>query len=231
MDYSETNGLIALGGTEGNIIIIDCAALKVVNSSASHSAEIIQIFFYDDQHQIISIAKNGTILIWDTHEMKILQSYRDEPGLRYSMFDIKNGRGTLYTTTQHVKQYHSKVDPEIELKALQVKILSKDFKNTDPSPPLPSRKKSLLSASKTKDAKNSNVLVTENSSLVFVSFLESHNYLITIDSKNLVRLWDLVTGDSHSSYNVQIEGQVTAANIDKTNGLLAVGNDNGQVKI
>jgi len=75
------------------------------------------------------------------------------------------------------------------------------------------------------------VLITDSSSLVFVEFLESHNLIITIDSKNLVRLWDIKSGESYSSYNVDIKGQVTSANVDKENGLVAVGNDKGDVKI
>lgn len=66
---------------------------------------------------------------------------------------------------------------------------------------------------------------------MFVEFLESHNLIITIDSKNLVRLWDIKSGESYSSYNVDIKGQVTSANVDKENGLVAVGNDKGDVKI
>ena len=75
------------------------------------------------------------------------------------------------------------------------------------------------------------MLITDSSSLVFVEFLESHNLIITIDSKNLVRLWDIKSGESYSSYNVDIKGQVTSANVDKENGLVAVGNDKGDVKI
>jgi len=75
------------------------------------------------------------------------------------------------------------------------------------------------------------VLITDSSSLVFVEFLESHNLIITIDSKNLVRLWDIKSGESYSSYNVDIKGQVASANVDKENGLVAVGNDKGDVKI
>lgn len=75
------------------------------------------------------------------------------------------------------------------------------------------------------------MLVTENSSLVYVDFLESHNIIITVDSKNLVRLWDIETGESHSSYNVDITGQVTAVSIERKDGLIAVGNDSGHVKI
>lgn len=77
MDYSETNGLLALGGTEGNIIILDSAALKVINSTEAHSSEILSLYFYDEQHQLISIAKNGAIVIWDTHKMEVLQSFKD----------------------------------------------------------------------------------------------------------------------------------------------------------
>jgi WD40 repeat protein len=181
MDHSETNGLIALGGTEGNMIMIDCAALKVVNSAHSHSVEIIQIYFYDEQHQIISVGKNGVIHIWDVHEMKVLQTFKDGHNLRFSMFDCRKN-GTLYTTSQFVKQYKSKVDPEIELKSLQIKILSKDYKSHDMISKPPG-KKSNQSDLLVKEVKTSNVLVTENSSLVFVEFLESHNFLVTVDSK------------------------------------------------
>lgn len=156
MDHSEMNGLIALGGTEGNIVIIDCAALKVVNSAHSHSVEILQIYFYDEQHQIISVGKNGVILIWDTHELKVLQTFKDGHGLRFSMFDCRK-KGTLYTTSQYIKEYVSKVDPEIELKALQVKTLSKDYKSNDEESKLQGKKnawKSLKSdISKVKEVK------------------------------------------------------------------------------
>lgn len=205
--------------------------MKVVNSSHSHSAEIIQIYFYDEQHQIISIGKNGVILIWDTHEMKILQTFKDGSGFRYSMFDPV-GKGILYTTNQNIKQYHSKIDPEIELKALQVKTMSKDYTNHKTFFRKLSSKKSLKDKnSQLKEVKNCNVLVTENSSLVFVAFLDSHNLILTVDSKNLVRLWDLITGESHSSYSIEIPGQATAVNIDINNGLIAIGNDKGDVKI
>lgn len=81
MDHSEANGLIALGGTEGNIIIVDSAALKVINNTNTYSSEILEIYFYDEQHQLISIGKNGAILIWDTHKMEVLQSFKDDSGI------------------------------------------------------------------------------------------------------------------------------------------------------
>ena len=232
MDYSEINGLLALGGTEGNIIIIDWAALKVINSTNNHSSEIIQIFFFDDQHQLISIGKNGTILIWDVHKMEVLQTFKDENGIRYAMFDYFS-KGVLFTVSQYVKQWSSKVDPEIELKVLQVNTLTKDFEHETHNEELFSdmQVKPLASKENVKEAKNSNVLVTSNSNLVFVDFMESHNMVVTVDSKNLVRLWSLETGESQSSYNIDISGDVTAANIDKTNGMIVVGNDQGHVKI
>jgi WD40 repeat protein len=233
MDYWDSKGLIALGGVEGNIVVVDCAAMKVVNSSHAHSSEIIQIYFYSQEHQIISVAKNGTILVWDMTEMNILQSFKGDYGLRFSMFD-PTGWGTLYTTTHLVKKYHAKVDPEIELKALQVRALAKDFKNQETLKAIskPFGKKSLIEEdSKIKESKNSNVLITDTSSLVYLEFMESHSLIITVDSKNLVRLWDIESGNSHSSYNISIPGQVTAANIDKENGLIAVGNHTGHVKI
>ena len=233
MDFSELNGLLAWGGTEGNIIIIDWAALKVVNSTNNHSSEILQIYFYDDQHQLISIAKNGVIFIWDVHKMEVLQTFKDENGIRSAVLDYQN-KGVLHTISQYVKQWSSKVEPEIELKVLQVKTLTKDYENEVHNEELftnSSRKLSLKDSDAVKEVKNCNVLVTTNSNLVFTDFLETHNIIVTVDSKNLVRLWNLDTGESHSSYNVEITGNVTAANIDKENGMIVIGNEFGHVKI
>ena len=233
MDYSETNGLLALGGTEGNIIILDSAALKVINSTEAHSSEILSLYFYDEQHQLISIAKNGAIVIWDTHKMEVLQSFKDGSNVCWTVLDRK--RGILHTASQYVKQWRAKVDPEIELKVMQVKALAKDFVHESAmrmsDTPKGNLHESLFDKDTVSDPKVSNVLVTSSSSLVYISFLEEQKLIITVDSKNLVRLWDIETGESHSSYNVEIDGQVTAADIDKSNGYIAVGSDMGSVKI
>ena len=219
--------------TEGNIIILDSAALKVINSAEAHSDEILSLYFYDEQHQLISIAKNGAIVIWDTHKMEVLQSFEDGSNVCCTVLDRK--RGILHTASQYVKQWRAKVAPEIELKVMQVKALAKDFVHESAmqmaDTPKGTLHESLFVKNTGRDPKVSNVLVTKSSSLVYIAFLEEQKLIITVDSKNLVRLWDIETRESHSSYNVEIEGQITAADIDKSNGYIAVGRDKGCVKI
>lgn len=79
--------------------------------------------------------------------------------------------------------------------------------------------------------KNSNVLVTNTSSLVEIIFLDENKLMVTVDSNSLLRIWNLSSGEAMSSYNVNVDGRVTAAAVDKTFSAIAIGNDKGLVKI
>jgi len=137
-------------------VIVDTAALKVIDSTNAYSTEILQLYFYDEQHQLISIGKNGTILIWDTHKMEVLQSFKHEKGIICTVLDKK--RGILHSASQYVKQWNAKVDPEIELRVLQVKTLAKDFKQESAmrmqDAPIVKRKASLFDNESVKEIKN-----------------------------------------------------------------------------
>jgi WD40 repeat protein len=150
--------------------------------------------------------------------MEVLQTFKDESGIKSTILDRR--RGILYTASQFIKQWVAKVEPEIELKVLEMIEASPEINNTE-----------LVSQDNIKETRNSNVLVTGDSNLVFMGFIEQQNLIVTVDSKSLVRLWDLATGESKTLYNIDIDGVITAANIDKTNGLIVIGNEFGVVKI
>lgn len=82
--------------------------------------------------------------------------FKDESGVRHAMFDYHN-KGVLFTISQYVKQWHSKVDPEIELKVLQVNSLTKDFEHETHNEALfagPSLRSSLNNKESVKEVKN-----------------------------------------------------------------------------
>ena len=90
------------------------------------------------------------------------------------------------------------------------------------------------------DAKTGTVLMTRSSSLVEVIIPESTNgsyHIITVDSENLLRFWDLRTQQTFTSYRLPLQGQVTSVVLDTTTKgpencrYLAIGSTVGEVKV
>jgi len=83
------------------------------------------------------------------------------------------------------------------------------------------------------DAKTGKVLVTSASSLVEIVLNEGDHshFLITIDSENLLRGWDVLKSITTLSYRLPIQHRITAAAVDNTNKFLAVGTNAGESKI
>jgi hypothetical protein len=48
-DVSVKLGIMATGGTEGNLILFDPYAFGVIGGVQAHPCEILQLFIYDDQ--------------------------------------------------------------------------------------------------------------------------------------------------------------------------------------
>jgi WD40 repeat protein len=84
------------------------------------------------------------------------------------------------------------------------------------------------------DIKNSNVLVAPMSTLVDVCINERdpQYFLVTIDSENLLRAWNMKNCSTQFSYSIsQLGARVTAAAIDGDSKHLAVGNTKGEVMV
>ena len=86
-----------------------------------------------------------------------------------------------------------------------------------------------------KEIKNENVLVSKQSALVdvIISFNKGKNqrHLITIDSENLLRAWDVEDCTTVYSFKIPLEDRVTATAIDETCSILAVGSTKGEAKV
>jgi hypothetical protein len=66
--------------------------------------------------------------------------------------------------------------------------------------------------------KNGKVLVTNSSEIVdlIISEKEDINFLITIDSENLLRAWSVKSNSTTYSYKIPMKKRVTAVAIDPT---------------
>ena len=73
MDYSKKHGIVAIGGVEGLIALVDPSAKVVTGSTKAHAADIIELFFYDEHVQILSVASDRVVMLWDAHKLECLQ--------------------------------------------------------------------------------------------------------------------------------------------------------------
>lgn len=90
-----------------------------------------------------------------------------------------------------------------------------------------------LKKNKDTDARTGSVLVTSASTLVEIVLNQGdlHHFLITIDSENLLRGWNIEHSLTTLTYRLPVQSRVTAAAVDGTNKYLAVGTSNGQAKV
>lgn len=140
-------------------------------------------------------------------------------------------KGTLYTGCQAIKQWQASINAQVEIKALQVETMSKALlkeRNLDKAEFQNKKKESRI------DVKNSNVLIAPLSTLVEILLNENDpvNCLITIDSENLLRAWNMQKNQTVFSYSLsKIGGRVTAAAVDRLSKHLAIANNKGDVQV
>jgi len=72
MDFSKSLKLIATGGVEGRLVLIDPNARIITSHVKAHNTEILDVYFYDSHFQIITIAIDRTVNIWDTNKLELV---------------------------------------------------------------------------------------------------------------------------------------------------------------
>ena len=76
-DISEKLSLLATGGVEGKLVLIDPYAQGIIKSVSAHSdVEILNLYINNEQQQIITIGEDRTIGVWDT-KLERIQFFRD----------------------------------------------------------------------------------------------------------------------------------------------------------
>jgi WD40 repeat protein len=129
-DVSVKLGLMATGGAEGRLILIDPYALGIINGVEAHQSEILQLYIFDEQQQIITVAMDRSIGLWDASRLEKIEILKDvgdaihTPKFSSSSFDYQ--RGQLFVGCQQISVWEAKTDQKVEINALQVQTLSKD---------------------------------------------------------------------------------------------------------
>jgi len=100
---------------------------KILTAHASnHANEILDLYFYDKQTQMVSISADRIIILWDSLKLEPIQTIRDQmPQARsFSSTTFNAQKGMLLTACIHVKLWKAKVDPQVEFQAIQRKAIT-----------------------------------------------------------------------------------------------------------
>ena len=115
---------MATGGAEGRLVLIDPYALGIINGVIAHkNKQIINVFCYEEQQQIITVAEDRSICLWDAFRLDRIQVIKDVSTNHVTKFtssSFDKQKGILYVGCQQIKTYKALVDSKIEIAALQV---------------------------------------------------------------------------------------------------------------
>lgn len=112
-DYSAKAGLIAVGGVEGKIAVFDPSAKILTAQNKAHDSEVMDMYFYDKQMQLITVGVDRSIMLWDSLKLECVQTIKDNsPQSRfYSSTCFNSQRGVLLTACINIKVWSAQVDP------------------------------------------------------------------------------------------------------------------------
>lgn len=122
-DVSSPLGIMVTGGAEGLMLAIDPHALGVTNQAeVSKNKDILSVFIFEEQQQIISVCEDRSVMLWDAFRLEKLQTIKDIdkdlhiPKFSSACFDQKDG--ILYIGDQMLSVWKCGVDPIVEINAL-----------------------------------------------------------------------------------------------------------------
>ena len=119
---------MATVGYEGRLLLVDPYALGIINATDAHqNTEILSVFIYSQQQQIITVAVDRSICLWDAFRLERIQVIKDNGGhvSKYTSAQFDPKSGLLYTGCQQLNVWKATVDSKVEINALQVQTLSR----------------------------------------------------------------------------------------------------------
>ena len=125
--------MLVLGGINGQIVAYDIMSRsQVAINCEAHIAEILKIFFFDDQCQMITCSKDRQVCLWDANKFECIQTIKDlnfSPNYYSQICFFENLRQIIVGTFK-VKFFKLRPNEKIEIQSLQTNILldqSKDI--------------------------------------------------------------------------------------------------------
>jgi WD40 repeat protein len=131
LDYSEALDLIAFGGIQGKIGVLDSNTLIFKGLYEAHHCEVAAVYFYDKEKQLISLALDGVLSLWDAQKMQVLQTVNNRQNMHgvnqinASFFCRQSA--TMLLATSRVLVWSLKEDTTKKVEIEQQEAVAKDF--------------------------------------------------------------------------------------------------------
>lgn len=113
---------MATAGMEGRLVLIDPYAFGIINATDAHTnTEILKVFIYTSQQQIITVAADRTIYLWDAFRLERIQAIKDLGttfATKFTSVSFDEATGSLCVGCQQVNFWKAQVDSKIEIQAL-----------------------------------------------------------------------------------------------------------------
>ena len=114
MDFSPELDLLAFGGVQGRVGIVQTVTKDFSGIFQAHNHEVADIQFYDEQRQLLTISVKGVVCIWDAQKLELLQKFKMEKGFLNQKFVrstcFKKEQGVLFMATNRLYEFKLQVD-------------------------------------------------------------------------------------------------------------------------
>jgi WD40 repeat protein len=131
LDYSRTLDLIAFGGIQGKLCVIDAATMIFKGMYDAHkNTEIVGLYFYDSQRELVSLAVDGDVKLWDAQKMEVLQTVRSRGIINKTSINSAyfcSHTATLLLATSKIFKWNLKEDPETRILIEQQHAVARDY--------------------------------------------------------------------------------------------------------
>ena len=116
--YSDALDLIAISGVRGVIYLLDQETKSNKGSIQAHSCEIMALYFYDQQHQLISVSQQGDVGLLDAQKYEKIQILRNSPNMTQKVLSactFYERLGRILLASSKVFNYDLEVDNDIKI--------------------------------------------------------------------------------------------------------------------
>lgn len=59
-----------MGGVEGKLALFDPSAKILTQQTKAHDSEVMDVYFYDKQMQLITVGIDRSIMLWDSLKLE-----------------------------------------------------------------------------------------------------------------------------------------------------------------
>ena len=130
LDYSAALDLIAFGGVNGRVGVLESTTLSFKGLHTAHTTDVSALYFHDAELQMVSMSIEGEIALWDAQKMEVVQVVRNKEYMTTSNVNctcfFASSRTLLLATTK-IFCWGLREDSSSRIRIDQQAVVASDF--------------------------------------------------------------------------------------------------------